>query len=338
MSTMRTAARRARIELRRVGRAARSRIAAERDVRRTASSGADLAVFHQLELSPAGGGHQFVRALARELESRGVGLEWNRLSATTPACLYNSFNFDETRFRRFARRPARLVHRVDGPVSAYRGFDDGTDERVAKLNEYAAATIVQSRYSLEKHRELGLELRSPVVIVNAPDPSLFYPPDSREELDGRPLRLVAVSWSANERKGADTLECLARDLDPARFQVSIVGNIRVPGRARRLEPLASGALGAFLRSQDAYVAASREDPCSNALLEALACGLPALYLRSGGHPELVGDAGVGYDVSEELGDAVERLAAGLERYRAAIRVPSLGEVANRYLEVLRMTP
>ena len=53
------------------------------------------------------------------------------ISPTTRACLYNSFNFDFTRLRRFAEREARMVHRVDGPIGAYRGFDDGTDGNVA---------------------------------------------------------------------------------------------------------------------------------------------------------------------------------------------------------------
>ena len=61
-----------------------------------------------------------------------------------------------------------MVHRVDGPVGVYRGFDDGTDRRIAAVNrKLANATILQSHYSLEKHRELGLELRDPVVIRNA---------------------------------------------------------------------------------------------------------------------------------------------------------------------------
>ncbi len=57
-----------------------------------------------------------------------------------------------------------MVHRVDGPIGAYRGFDDGTDARIAAINaELADATVLQSRYSLEKHAELGIELRDPVV-------------------------------------------------------------------------------------------------------------------------------------------------------------------------------
>src|SRR3954447_2295130 len=89
----------------------------------------DVAVFHEFHEPPYGGGNQFLLALVRELERRGLAVETNTLSGGTPACLFNSFNFDFVRLRRFARGDARMVHRVDGPVGTYRGFDDGTDRR-----------------------------------------------------------------------------------------------------------------------------------------------------------------------------------------------------------------
>jgi glycosyltransferase involved in cell wall biosynthesis len=79
------------------------------------------------------------------------------------------------------------------------------------------------------------------------------------------------------------------------------------------------------------------EPCSNALLEALACGLPALYRRSGSHEELVGEAGRGFDDVGEAAAQLDRLAEELEQRRAAIRLPSLRDVADRYLEVLGLT-
>lgn len=229
-----------------------------------------------------------------------------------------------------------MVHRVDGPIGAYRGRDDGTDARIAHMNaQLADATVLQSRYSLERHAELGIDLCDPVVIPNAPDPTIFHPPASRQALDGRRLRVVLTSWSDNERKGADVLELLDRELDPDRFELTFVGRTRVaPARASVLAPLPSVALADVLRGQDCYVAASLDDPCSNALLEALACGLPAVFRRSGGHPELVGDAGFGFDEPHGALEALERLAADLPARRAAITVPVLAEVADRYLEVL----
>ena len=201
--------------------------------------------------------------------------------------------------------------------------------------ELAHATVCQSRFSLDAHRRLGIELVDPVVITNAPVPAILNPPETREPLEGRRIRVVAASWSDNPRKGADVLQALGATFDPKRFELTFVG--RAPKALNGWHvapPLASEELAELLRGQDVYVAASIDDPCSNALLEALACGLPAAYLVSGGHPELVGDAGVPFDSPDQVPDALLQLAADLDGYRAHISVPSLAAVADAYLRVL----
>ena len=230
-----------------------------------------------------------------------------------------------------------MVHRVDGPIGVYRGFDDGTDRRIVEINQKLAdATIVQSEYSLDKHRELGLELRDPVVIHNSVDPEIFHPPAEREPSPGRRLRVIATSWSDNPRKGADVLEWLDRNLDTDSYELTFAGRTQAKlERIRVLPPLTSAQLAGLMREQDVYLAASRDDPCSNALLEGLACGLPAAFRRSGGHPELVGEAGIGFEEVEELPAVLGQLARELETRRKAIRVPELADVADRYLAVLR---
>ncbi len=324
--------------VRRGGRAVGREIGTEVDrVRHRRRGAADIALFHEFAPPPTGGGHQFLRALVSELERRGLVVELNSISRGTPVCLFNSFNFDFRRLRRFARPDCRMVHRVDGPIGVYRGFDDGTDARIQKINrDLADATVTQSRFSLEAHRELGIELKEPVVIGNAADPAVFHPPAEREPVAGRRLRLVASSWSDNPNKGADVFRWLDSHLDTERFELTFVGRPAEPfTRIATVGPLASGPLAEELRRHDAYIAASRNDPCSNALVEALACGLPALFRASGGHPELVGDAGVPFTDPDELAEALDRLAAELEQRRAAIRVTSLEDVADRYLEVLQ---
>jgi glycosyltransferase involved in cell wall biosynthesis len=335
--TVLTKSRGALVRARRAARSAAAVATTELDLVRSRAARADLALFHEFSPPPTGGGHQFLRALVRELRARGLDVEENVLSGGTPACLFNSFNFDFHRLRRFARRGARLVHRVDGPIGVYRGFDDGTDQRILAVNRSLAdATVFQSRYSLERHAELGLELRAPAVISNAVDPEIFHPPESHAPLEARPLRVVTTSWSDNPRKGGETLQWLDGHVDPRRVEVTFVGRTRAALRhVRALAPVGSRELAEILRSQDAYLAPSRDDPCSNALLEALACGLPAAYLRSGGHPELVGEGGIGFDSDEELLDVLDRLAAELEVRRAAISIPTLTDVADSYLEVLR---
>jgi glycosyltransferase involved in cell wall biosynthesis len=324
--------------VRRAGGAAVKRARTELDWARSRRGRADLALFHEFAPAPAGGGHQFLRALLGELARRGLEVELNRVSAGTQSCVFNSFNFDIGRLRRFARSDCRMVHRVDGPIGVYRGFDDGTDGLIAAMNdELADATIVQSHYSLEKHRELGLRLESPVVIVNAVDPAIFHPPANRTPIGSRRIRVIASSWSDNVRKGADTLAWLDEHLDHERYELTFVGRrhaLQPFERIALLGPATSDEVARLLREHDVYLAPSWDDPCSNALLEALACGLPALYRESGGHPELVGEAGLPFSADDEIPAALEQLVAELDRRRAAISVRSISEVADRYLDIL----
>ena len=292
---------------------------------------ADVAIATELRSPPYGGSNQFLLALRGELRRRGLRVTDGRVPWRARSVLLHSYLSD------LRRRPAgRVVHRVDGPIELYRGVDDGADGRIVEINaRLADATILQSRYSLEAHRDLGLELRDPVVIPNAVDPAIFHPPAEREPLAGRRVRVVATSWSDNPRKGGETYAWLARTVDRRRYELTFVGRAPLAVEAEHVvPPLGSEELAEVLRRQDVYVTASLNDPCSNALLEALACGLPALYARSGGHPELVGEAGLGFDDRGELSELLDRLVEELDERRAAIRVPSLADVADRYLETL----
>lgn len=295
----------------------------------------EIAFAHAFQRPPYGGANQFLLALRSELRRRGFVVEANVITKRTRACLLNSFAFDDERLRRMLRDDCRIVHRVDGPVALYRGFDDGADDRVVALNSLADATVFQSTYSVEAHARLGIELRNPVVIPNAADPSIFHPPAQRDRLSGRRIRIVATSWSSNPNKGWATLRQLEQELDWKRYELTFVGQLPEPLlRARVVTALPSRELAELLRAQDIYIAPSLNDPCSNALVEALSCGLPAIYARSGGHSELVGDGGLAYVDAEEIPSRLDQLADEYEDRRSKISVASMKEVTDRYLAVL----
>ena len=276
-------------------------------------------------------------ALSGELEKRGFRVERNRLSWATRACLFNSFNFDFRYLRRAGKSGrALMVHRVDGPVDKYRGDSRGVDRDIWDINsEVADVTIFQSKYSLEAHRELGLEFRAPVVVHNAVDPTVFFPAKPKFPLGSRKTRLISSSWSDNPNKGAGVYKWLEDKLDWDRYEYTFVG--RSPIRFDRIQmhpPVAPRRLAGLLREHDVFITASVHDPCSNALLEALACGLPAIYARSGGHPELVGEAGYGFDHREEIPELLYRMVSNHGQVREAISVPRLREVATAYLKAM----
>lgn len=315
----------------------RSALALRRDLLAAWFTRADIAVFHEFVPPPWGGGNQFLMALRAEFERLGFDIETNRISRATSACLFNSFNFDFARLRRFRHNGCRMVHRVDGPVSVYRDRDDGTDGRIHALNlDLADVTVFQSEYSLRKHEELGYSFRAPRVIRNAVDPRIFNT-DGRRPFDpGRKIRLISTSWSPHPKKGGAVYSWLDTQLDRDRYEYTFVGNTAKSFRhARVIAPVGSAQLAQILKDHDVYVMASRDDACSNALTEALSCGLPAVYVLSGGNQEIAGNAGLGFHSQEEIPALLEKVAGDYVTIQRRISVPSLRNIAEHYLEALR---
>jgi len=125
-------------------------------------------------------------------------------------------------------------------------------------------------------------------------------------------------------------------LDWSRFEYTFVGNASEEfHRINHIPPVSSEELAAILRQHDIYITASRNDPCSNALIEALACGLPALYLNDGGHPELVGHGGLPFGKAEEIPGQLEKLVNGYEAFQRLITVSRLETVTEKYLSLVR---
>lgn len=304
--------------------------------------GAEVSIIHEFRPPPYGGGNQFLLAVKAEMERRGIDVCAGKIGRDTRKVLFNSFNFDMRKLRSQLKdrhtRNIKTVHRVDGPISAYRGKDFEIDRKIFDINrELADATVFQSRFSLEKHLEIGLDFgKNTHVIMNAVNSSIFYPNPHFEclrNLDSK-IKLIASSWSDNARKGADTYRWLDENLDFTKFDMTFVGNIKGSFRNINVIPaVPSNHLADYLRNHHIYITASINDPCSNALTEALACGLPAIYKKSGGHPEIVKSAGLGFDDADEIPELLEALANNHEEYRRNIDVPTISDITDQYCQL-----
>jgi len=311
----------------------------ERDRLRSRARLIDLGVFHDFVPPPGGGGNQALRAVLLELERRGVRVGLNALGRSSRACFFNSFNFDARRLElmvRHAPDECKLVHRVGAVTSLYRGVDDGTDALVAELNRrFADATLAISHATVEMYRSIGIELVSPKVVYNGCDPRIFHRNGRIQFSRDRKIRLISSSWSDNPRKGASVYRWLEQHLDHDRFDFTFVGRASVPfERIRHVPPVPSHEVAELLRQHDVFVTATENDAYSNALVEALSCGLPALYLDSGGSGEAVKGAGFAFTSREQIPELLERLVDEYEERQAAISLPTLEEVADGYLKLL----
>ncbi|SBW09680.1 Glycosyl transferase, group 1 [uncultured Alphaproteobacteria bacterium] len=279
---------------------------------------------------PWGGGNQMLAALRDMLRERG---QWTDAPEDADAVLFDSFNGAAEVIACKRRLPeVPFVHRINGPVHLYRGEDSGIDGVVIGLaDKVADGVIFQSEYTRQGFLGMGLrEPRRSTVILNAPDRRIFHAEGRAPSADGR-LRLIAVSWSANWNKGFDVYRHLDETLDFSRYDMTFVGNSPIAFRnIRQLPPRDSADVAALLRRADIFITASRDDPCSNSLAEAIACGAVPVAQRSGGHPELVGEGGTLFDGKNDVLAAVEAAADALGDLRAKLPDRSADGVADAY--------
>ncbi len=295
-----------------------------------------ISMLREFHKPPYGGGNQFMLALKVEFEKMGVRVLNNEIGHYVDAYLFDSIWFDLKLLDKLARIQNRRVgHRIDGPIHLYRGKDKNLDDQIFEINrQFASVSIIQSIYTLRSIIESGYSPIAPIVIPNAVNPEIFFTKGERTSTNGK-IKLVSTSWSDNPMKGVDDYKWIDENLDFSRYSYTYFGRIKENFKNIMVKPpLPSNLLGNALREQDIYITASRNDPCSNALIEAMACGLPALYKNSGGHPELVGFGGLPYSRNDEIPYMLERLTKNYALFSGCLAVAPASQIAKRYLDAL----
>jgi glycosyltransferase involved in cell wall biosynthesis len=159
----------------------------------------------------------------------------------------------------------------------------------------------------------------------------------RRPLDSGRIRLLCVARLSREKNLLALCAAIASEAIADRFQLTIVGEgpqrariertirasrapVRLPGSVPRAQ------MGAVFADADALVLPSTWEPWGIAVVEALGLGLPVVATpRVGAAVSLAGGGAVvlsqGTDAAA-LAQALARLAAGLEAFRAAARAGS----------------
>lgn len=285
-----------------------------------------------------GGGFRFLRNFEAFLDRRAI--PWTRrLGAGARVLFVNAWHtgWESIIAAAWTNPSVTVVHRVDGAAADY-GRDPAVDRVQSRVNRLADLTIFQSEYCRYSTREKFLVIAHDGPAIHNPvDVKLFSPEGERAALppfDGP--RLCAVTWSTNPRKGAASLYRLSQALPQVQFV--LCGRFdNAPARANvaRTGVLEAAGVAGVLRACDVLATFSQNEACPNVVLEALATGLPVLYLDSGATKELASDCGVA--VTEEtfagaLASVLADRAALSRRARArALERFSPDDVFARYL-------
>lgn len=234
------------------------------------------------------------------------------------------------------------LHRLTGPLIRF-------------LWKQAGAVVANSQglAALAARFEPGLDFP---VIPNGADIACFHPHDHAGRHEDGPARLLFCGRVVYQ-KGLDLLlEALAAlPQDPA-WELSIVGDgparpeltaqaarLGIAHRVRFLGWTPRARLADISRDMDCFVFASRDEGMPNAVLEAMASGLPVVASRIAGNVELVEEGRTGWLVPPEdpaalakalaamLADPEGRRAMGRAGRRAVETGYTWNAVAARYL-------
>lgn len=278
-----------------------------------------------------GGANQFLKALKQAFMQEGVYTD-NHEDADV--ILFNSHqHFKEIEKIKNTYPNKLFVHRVDGPTRLYNTASDGRDEIVYKINQrIASATVFQSDWSRQKNFSMGLKDNKPnTIVTNAADPAIFNTNHKKEK--EQKVEIISTSFSRNINKGFDVYQQLDHKLDFKKYNYTFVGNSPISFlNIKNVGQKKSTQLASLLKKSDIYITASKNDPCSNSLIEALSCGLTCFALKSGGHPEILRHK------EEFLFSNIEELLKKIDLHNhqcTKISAPSYQEVCKKYLEFFK---
>ena len=245
-----------------------------------------------IEVRAKGGMYTFMGYFLAHLQQEGIQFTQS-LSDTYDILFVNSWVIPYKLILKIKRDHPniRVIQRVDGSAQDY-GRHDNADNQQAKVNLLADLTIFQSQYSKHSSREKFRVIhQNGPVVYNPVDPVLFNPEGDKMSLPGS-FRICNASWSTNRKKGTWKLGQLAQQHPDITFvlcgryeDIPDVPNICMLGHLDR------NGMAAAMRSCHSFLNLSENDPCPNVILEAMASGLPIMYVDSGGVNELVGNSG-----------------------------------------------
>lgn len=275
-------------------------------------------ILGEAKISPGGGSLAFSHFFSQELQQRDLLSERldevGTLLVNGVPLRKQTSHYKQLRECIRLNPNVRIIFRVDGPISIYRGSgkDFLLDQQLFEdIENYADGVVFQSAWSKAMYEQLGLHSKVPFAVIRNGAPEMFLK-NSNKRAGNDKLKILASSWSANCNKGFEVLRVLGLEFGGrTSYDLVYIGNSPISLNGwRTIGPMDKENLAEELSSADVFIAPSRYDSCSNSLIEAIASGCTPYAKNHGGHPEIVGDGKLLFDDVDELIEKIVSLDFG----------------------------
>ena len=160
------------------------------------------------------------------------------------------------------------------------------------VNKSADFTVFVSTWLMDLFEKQGLKSSKKRVILAGANEEVFNPSDFTPWDGSGKLKIVTHHWGANWNKGFDVYSKLDFLLYEKKwsevFEFTYIGNLPKNfqfNNVKYVKPLAGADLAKELSKHNLYITASINEPSGNHHMEGGLCGLPLMYVDSGGITE-----------------------------------------------------
>ena len=258
---------------------------------------------------PWGGGNLFVKNLSEYLVKNGHKVVFDLLHEdidiillTDPRKSSYSSNFnhkDIINYLQYVNSHSLVLHRIN--ECDERKNTNGLNKFFVESNKCADRTIFVSQWLQDLYEKEGL-YNNNLVIMSGSDSEIFNGKNKAAWENKTKLKFVTHHWGDNWNKGFDIYLELDNLLDQKKYSEKIeftyIGNLPKNFEFRNayhIEPTHGKQLAELLKNNHIYITASKNEPSGNHHIEASQCGLPVLYLNSGGIPEFCNGYGLMFE-------------------------------------------
>ena len=261
----------------------------------------------KIKEGPWGGGNLFAINLKNYLESNGIKVvnhlnddDIDLILITEPRKTSESSAFthlDVEKYLYFVNDKTVVVHRLN--ECDERKGTNYVNRYMIEANKIATQSVFVSEWLMNLYIAQGITSKDNTVIYAGADEKIFnqvnFTPWNKQEK----LKIVTHHWGANWNKGFETYLLLDSMISSKEWKDKIeftyIGNIPKNANFKNshyIEPLAGEQLANEIKKHHIYITGSLNEPSGNHHIEGAQCGLPIMYLNSGGTPEYAKDYGI----------------------------------------------
>lgn len=298
---------------------------------------------------PWGGGNLFAINLSTFLKNKGhevvYDLKHNDIDIiliTEPRKTSESSSFthiDVENYLKYEKFDTIVIHRIN--ECDERKNTNYVNKYLIYANKIADETIFVSQWLQNLYLNQGLESTTNHVIYAGANSEIFNRDGFKKRKNGEKFKIVTHHWGANWNKGFDTYLKLDEMMNSEKWKNKIeftyVGNI--PKKAdfsnsNLIKPISGTKLAMELKKHHLYITGSLNEPSGNHHIESAQCGLPILYIGSGGIREYCEGFGIEF-TNDNLESKLEEMILKYDYYLEVLKTypNNADKMSEEFLEI-----